>query len=707
MRETHFLALSGEFFSLRVLKMKRPCSKFSFKRAEVIPLTTGRVAEMKLLPLAILLFCAVLWSSCTTALLMDASALREELGFDKMPTPEDYPDVDGVVLLDKQEVEMTLEGGNELYTYNKIHRIQKLFRNIESHATFQIPLYDGEVLTDISARTIKPNGANVYLKDQDFYTIHGEARGPVLYSDNRVVRCTFPALEKGSIIDIQYTKKTQRAFWYDVWKIQNSMPTLKSEYTITVPVMLMDKQRGLGWTWRYKSYNYPDLPAPVQSPMNIFERMSNSNAVSFTWTLHNIPAFEEELNMPPASLHMSHVKFSLSEWSNWDAIASWYYRRLFEPQMVLTDDVRSLARDLTKDAASDMEKIQRISKFVEGIRYVAIDLGPGSLQPAMPQTVLDHRYGDCKDKAGLLISMLSAVHIDAEPVLVLTASEGVLDPEFPTWNFNHMIVKARTRSQREYWIDPTVNYCQLGQLPWQDEGISVLTIHANGTASIERTPNASCDQNVTDIEVNVAVDTVNETRFDVTLTYTGERNFKSRAFFSDYSNKELKEFCKELIVDDFLNATIQTCTFTNFDTLSCDLALSFSFTVPGALRKQGDLYFLNIDPFKLFTDLSWLAKDTRIYPIDLEYPYTVRKHINVRYPRDKFVVRNLPEKIQFRNENIFYTDAFVSNDQHRLIEDETFAVEQPYIPAHRYPELRKLFETVKNRSTEKLIFTLR
>jgi transglutaminase-like putative cysteine protease len=662
---------------------------------------------MKIFILIFLLSLAVLSLSCTTALLMDASALREELGLEKMPTPEDYPEVDGVVLLDRQAVEMDLERNTDLFTYNKVHKIQKLFRNLDAHATIEIPLYDGESLTELRARTIKPNGRNIYLKDQDFFTITGEVKGSVLYADTKLVRFTFPAVEKGCIIDYQYTKKTQRAFWYDIWKIQNYLPTLKSEYILTVPVILMDKERGLGWTWRYKSYNYAALPPPVQTPMSIFERMANSDKVSFAWTLHDIPAFLEEPNMPPPSLNMAYVRFSLADWSNWDAISSWYFKRLFEPQLAVTDMIHNLALDLTAGAETDAEKILRITNYVHGIRYVAIDLGSSSLQPALPQVVVDRKYGDCKDKAALLVSMLKDLHIEAEPVLMLTASEGLLDPEFPTWSFNHMIVKTATHDRQVFWIDPTVNYCQQGRLPWQDEGIDVLVLHGDGTSSIERTPNASCDQNVTDIDVNVYVGTETETKFSVAITYSGEKNFRSRAFFSDYSDRELKDFCKELIVDNFLDAVVQHCSLTNFDTLSCDLKLAFEFSVPKALKKQGDLFLLNIDPFKLFTDLSWLARDTRIYPIDLEYPYTIKKRIKVFYPQEKYVVRNLPEKIEFKNDNIVYLNGFTSSAPHQLLEEESFAVQQPYIPAHRYAELRKLFEVVKSRSVEQLIFTQR
>lgn len=648
-----------------------------------------------------------LWFSCTTALLMDASALREELGLERMPTPEDYPDVDGVILLDKQEIEMDLEGNNELFTYNKVHRIQKLFRNTENSATVQIPLYEGETITDLHARTIRPDGSNVFLKEQDIYTITGESKGPVFFSDAKIVRFTFPAVEKGCILDYKFTKKTQRAFWYDVWKIQNYLPTMNDQYTLTIPLVLMDKQHGLGWTWRYKSYNYPDLPKPVQSPTNIYERMSNNGKVSFTWTLHDIPAFEREINMPPQSLNMAYVKFSLSEWSSWDSITSWYYANFFEPQLSTGDDIRQLSRELTHNATDEKEAIQGVSRFVQGIRYVAIDLGPGYLQPAPPRLVLQRRYGDCKDKVALLVSMLHALHIKANPVLVLTASEGVLDPEFPTWNFNHMIVRTETSDHQVFWIDPTVNYCRIGQLPWQDEGIDVLVIRQDGSSSIEHTPNASCDQNVTDIDVSVQVDTTHDTHFDIRMSYTGEKNFRNRAFFNDYTEKELREFCKELIVDDFFNATIQHCSFTSSDSLACDLSLSFDFTVPDALKRQGDLYFLNVDPFKLFTDLSWLAKENRTYPIDLEYPYTIRKRISVVYPHDRFIVRNIPDKIQIKNDDLVYVNGFSSSGRFQLVEDETFSVQQPYIPAHKYAELRSVFEAVKSRSTEKLIFTHR
>ena len=139
---------------------------------------------MKIVICALALACSLFWLSCTTALLMDASALREELGLVKMPTQDDYPDADGVVLIDRQDVEMEIDGNNDLYTFNRVHKIQKLFKNLDAHASVQINLYDGETLTDIEARTIKPDGSNIALKEHDFYTISGDRKSTRLNSSH-------------------------------------------------------------------------------------------------------------------------------------------------------------------------------------------------------------------------------------------------------------------------------------------------------------------------------------------------------------------------------------------------------------------------------------------------------------------------------------------------------------------------------------------
>ena len=58
--------------------------------------------------------------------------------------------------------------------------------------------------------------------------------------------------------------------------------------------------------------------------------------------------------------------------------------------------------------------MKALARFVQhDIRYVAIELGIGGFQPHPAAEVFAHHYGDCKDKATLLSSMLRQIGIES------------------------------------------------------------------------------------------------------------------------------------------------------------------------------------------------------------------------------------------------------------------------------------------------------
>src|SRR5439155_21618233 len=103
------------------------------------------------------------------------------------------------------------------------------------------------------------------------------------------------------------------------------------------------------------------------------------------------------------------------------------------------------------------------------VRYVAIELGIGGYQPHLADEVLKNRYGDCKDKVCLLLSLLAAAGIPGEPALVKTAGEGVLDTALvDLGQFDHMIARVQLGDE-VVWVDPTASSCALGYLPGADQ----------------------------------------------------------------------------------------------------------------------------------------------------------------------------------------------------------------------------------------------
>ena len=94
---------------------------------------------------------------------------------------------------------------------------------------------------------------------------------------------------------------------------------------------------------------------------------------------------------------------------------------------------------------SPLAKIQAIARFMQtDIRYVAIELGIGGLQPHPASEVFTHRYGDCKDKATLMSAMLQEIGVDSYYV-VINSERGGVSPDSPAQiaAFDHVVLAIK------------------------------------------------------------------------------------------------------------------------------------------------------------------------------------------------------------------------------------------------------------------------
>jgi tetratricopeptide (TPR) repeat protein len=89
------------------------------------------------------------------------------------------------------------------------------------------------------------------------------------------------------------------------------------------------------------------------------------------------------------------------------------------------------------------------------VRYVALAMGTGGYIPADAETTWSRRFGDCKGKTALLLALLHAMGIEAQPVIVSTVLGDGMDARLPLVElFNHVLVRA-TIAGKPYWLDGT------------------------------------------------------------------------------------------------------------------------------------------------------------------------------------------------------------------------------------------------------------
>jgi len=166
----------------------------------------------------------------------------------------------------------------------------------------------------------------------------------------------------------------------------------------------------------------------------------------------------------PASL----IRFS--SFAGWNQVARWAaatYRGATRPD----DRVRVAAERIAARYSEPRDRIRAAARFVQDeVRYVGVEVGEGSHRPRPASQVIEHRFGDCKDKSVLLVSLLSVLGIDAEPALVSSFRGRSLDDWVPSpFAFDHVIVRATLASNEIAWIDPTISQQRgkrFGALPY-------------------------------------------------------------------------------------------------------------------------------------------------------------------------------------------------------------------------------------------------
>lgn len=167
----------------------------------------------------------------------------------------------------------------------------------------------------------------------------------------------------------------------------------------------------------------------------------------------DIPALRVESEAP--SWYIPWPRITFSDLSTWEQVAQWalsHYETSRPPGpeiSAIAEQIRASNDTAERQAAAALHFVQR------EVRYFGRENGMGSHVPAPAELTLQRRYGDCKAKSLLLLSLMDALGIQGHAALVNTRYGKVLDHDGPRISaFDHVIVQAKMGGT-VYWLDPT------------------------------------------------------------------------------------------------------------------------------------------------------------------------------------------------------------------------------------------------------------
>jgi hypothetical protein len=363
----------------------------------------------------------------------------------------------------------------------------------------------------------------------------------------------------------------------------------------------------------------------------------DGDIIRMTWELQSLPAIPLEPAMPPfaeVSPRLTIVP-QPPKWENenWSRLGHRYWERLFASRLSKGPEVTALAAQLTAGATTPLEKLSRLTRFTQSdVRYVAIELGVGGYQPHLADEVLKNRYGDCKDKVCLLLSLLAAAGIAGEPALVKTAGEGTLDTALvDLGQFDHMIARVQA-GDRVVWVDPTASSCALGYLPGADQATYGLVVSAN-RARLEPTPTLIADDSPLDVALDGALAADGRLSGTLSLEGRGEAAIEYRAAFRRRDAAEEKRLVEGILKDRLSNARLKSYVLGGLDSLDAPFRLAIDFERDGAAMVMDQTLVV-------LPELVWVSRmeqgfqaQERVHPVVLDCLRTYRDRLRIAPPK--------------------------------------------------------------------------
>jgi len=365
------------------------------------------------------------------------------------------------------------------------------------------------------------------------------------------------------------------------------------------------------------------------------EVRTRSGIREYIWDLSDLPAVVVEDQIP--SWFPAYPWIQVSEFTVWSEVATWA-AGLYLTTNLDAPELKEEIANLRRPGETPEQNVQGALEFAQNdIRYLGIEFGPLSYHPTDPVTVLRRRFGDCKDKAFLLCTLLRGLGYDAAPVLVATGFRHTLPDLLPApHDFDHVIVRV-VADGATYWLDPTRSY-QRGPitqryLPEYSFGLLVqpgemelipIPFTGEGTAESLTSEVFSVGGQKAPTQLSV---TSSYKGFDAewmrAVLTSGGRERLARSFLNDYAQRYPGIMLSEpLTIDDSPMSDALTISHTysisNFWVLSADKQ-----------RYNCQFYPLGIH--------SWITKPTtavRSMPMELSFPRLRYVQTRIELPRE-------------------------------------------------------------------------
>lgn len=441
-----------------------------------------------------------------------------------------------------------------------------------------------------------------------------------------------------------------------------------------------------------------------------FETKGNTDRHS--WKVSGYKGFTIEHNMPSVIeivpfVFAAPIDFmyggTYGSQKNWNEVGKWL-NSLQSGVNDLPEDFKAELREMTNGCKTTYEKVSVLYKYLrDNTRYVSIQYGLGGYIPAPASSVLKSGYGDCKALGNYMKSMLEAVGVPSDYVILNTDRAKTL-PNLTSFGLmNHVMLAVPLEEQKDtLWVECTNPSYPLGYrhsgiaghqvvLLREEGGVpmtvpsypdslrrdaqkTVVTLDQKGGATLVGHRDMYLNRTeaylnfgslAPDVQSRALTSAMKIHPDKVTVTGIGNN-------FGDYE-KEGKGFCPHVWVD----YSMSTAVYANSD---------------------GSRMFV---PFNPVAQGMSFQRGTRIHDLILSSGSSHEDTVEVQIP-EGYGIESLPEPVELHTEWGDFSATAEQKGEGTLEMKISYSFRPVRLPADKYDEYRNFARTV-NRAVESKI----
>ena len=520
---------------------------------------------------------------------------------------------------------------------------------------------------------------------------------------------TLLGIQVGSIIEYQYTIKSDFIFNLQPWEFQGEYPRLWSEYNAAIPEFYYYVTLSQGYQPFYikdqngRTINFSRSDTRTAGPT---ERESFTAGVTdYRWVMKNVPPLKEEMYTSTINNHIAKIEFQLAEIRHpfvpKNVMGTW--TQTTEELLKSEDFGFSIKRDnpwlndamsiATRGASTNLEKAKKIYAYVRDNMTCTNYNRIGLDQPL--RNVLKNRNGNEAEINLLLVTMLRKADLEADPVMLSTRSHGYTYEMYPLLERFNYVIAQLIIDGHTWYLDASESHMGFGKLGYKCYNGHARVINADATP-LEFTPDSLIERKMTSFFIIS----------DNSGNFSGSAQ-KSPGFYESCRlRNKIKETGKDQYLADikkgFMTETdVSELTIDSLDKFDEPLLVKYNFDIK--VEKDGILYVNPMfgegykeNPFK---------SAQRLYPVEMPYTMDETYLLQLQIP-EGYVVDELPKQIVVKlNENddgLFEYRLAEANGTISL--RSRLRIKRSYFSPDEYNMLREFFDLVVKKHNEQIVF---